>query len=276
MKFDLHSHSYFSDGELSPAELIALAEQCEISHLALTDHDTVNGLAAAKAASEQHNVKLINGVELSCTWNGQLLHIVGLDINPDDAGLQQGIQINTDLRHQRAEEMTADLLKHNIDVHNEVENVLNGAIPTRPHFAQALINLGLAKNKNQAFKRYLVRGKPGYVPMQWPSLEQVAEWICGAGGVAVLAHPLRYKFTRTKLVRLTEDMKQAGVQGIEVSNAITDAQQVDMLAKLTVEQELLASIGSDFHAHDQPWARLGGARPLPDHLTPVWSAFQSA
>jgi predicted metal-dependent phosphoesterase TrpH len=273
MKFDLHSHSHHSDGSLSPQDLISLAANCEIDYLALTDHDTVKGLPEAHLAAADQNIKIINGLELSSSWNGQLLHIVGLGVDPENSVLVDGIQQNLQRRELRAEQMHEDFLKSGIDLTEEVAGLLKGAVPTRPHFAQALVNLGYAKDKRQAFKRYLVRGKPGYIALEWASLEEVGHWISAAGGVAVLAHPLRYKFTRTKLVRLIAEMKSVGIQGIEVSTCSTDPQQVTMLAGLAVEHKLLASIGSDFHSPDQPWAWLGRAQALPDHLEPVWSAL---
>ena len=271
MKYDLHCHSLFSDGQLSPTELVSLAAKNDISHLALTDHDTLAGLEEAQLAAAQHSISLVNGIELSCTWNGQLLHIVGLGIEPDNDSLKSGVRENQQRRHIRADAMIEDFLSHGIDLSQELEVVLSGAVPTRPHFAQALINLGYAKDKQQAFKRFLVRGKPGYVSMVWPSLHEIGDWVSAANGVAVLAHPLRYKFTRTKLVRLIDEMKQAKIEGIEVSTSNTDLQQEDMLSKLAVQHDLLSSIGSDFHSLDQPWARLGNARPLAEHLQPVWS-----
>ena len=167
--------------------------------------------------------------------------------------------------------MHQDFIKHGIDLREEVAKLLNESAPTRPHFARALINLGYAKDLKQAFKRYLVRGKPGYIAMQWASLEEVGSWLNAAGGVAVLAHPLRYKLTRTKLIRLIEEMQQTGIQGIEISTSTTDKQQMEMLANLAVEHQLLASIGSDFHSTNQPWVQLGGAVQLPSRVTPVWN-----
>ncbi|NND00951.1 MAG: PHP domain-containing protein [Gammaproteobacteria bacterium] len=271
MKFDLHCHSHCSDGELSPADLVALAGECEITHLALTDHDTLSGLAEAAEAARKREIQLINGVELSCSWNGQLLHILGLGVDPENTGLLQGIKINMERRTVRALAMVGDFAEHGIELEEEVDTLLKGAVPTRPHFAQALVNLGYARDKRQAFKRFLVPGKPGYVPMQWPNLEQISEWITEAGGVAVLAHPLRYNLTRSKLLRLIGAMQNVGVLGMEVSTSTTDRQQTDMLADLAVQHDLLASVGSDFHSLDQPWARLGSAQPLPAHLVPVWS-----
>jgi len=273
MKFDLHCHSYYSDGHLSPTELVALASEKEITHLALTDHDTLNGLPEARVAAQEHQIELINGVELSCSWNSQLLHVVGLGFDPENKKLLAGIAENTERRLIRAEAMIEDFAANGINLKDEVESLLDKAVPTRPHFAQALINLGYAKDKKQAFKRYLVHGKTGYIAMQWPDISLISKWISEAGGVAVLAHPMRYKFTRTKLVRLIEDMKMFGIQGIEVSTPITNPQQSEMLTKLSLEHDLFASIGSDFHSHDQPWARLGGAMPLPPHSKPITQLF---
>lgn len=280
MKYDLHSHSHFSDGALSPTQLLEQASDVEISHLALTDHDTTNGLHEARLAAQQNSIELINGVELSCNWNFQLLHVVGLNIDPENDLLCEGIEQNRVRRIERAESMFLDFEKHDIDLREAVAAQLlinqkqgDTAVPTRPHFAQALIDAGYAKNKKQAFKRYLVRGKPGYIAMTWPSIQEVGQWITESGGIAVLAHPMRYKFTRSKLIRLIEEMRPAGIVGIEVSTTTTDPQQATMLAELAVKYDLLASVGSDFHSNDQPWARLGGARPLAEGLTPVWSHF---
>lgn len=273
VKYDLHCHSTCSDGDLSPVALIALAAEREITHLALTDHDTLAGLDEARAAADEKGVSLINGIELSCTWRGQLLHIVGLGVDPENPTLQAGVAANQRRRVDRASKMFDDFRRVGIELEGEVRGLLNGAVPTRPHFAQALINLSLVKDKKQAFKKYLVRGKPGFVPLVWPDLEEIATWIKAAGGEAVLAHPMRYKLTRTKLVTLIGEMKAVGIRGIEVSTPVNDRAQIDMLAKLAAEHELLASMGSDFHSPDQPWARLGSAQALPDNITPVWQAL---
>lgn len=274
MKYDLHSHSHFSDGSLSPTQLVHAAIKQDITHLALTDHDTLNGLQEAQLAVKDSSLDLINGIELSCTWEKRLLHIVGLNIDPNNKVLQLGVEQNRQRRLERAEAMYEDFKQHGIELRDQVNALLEArGVPTRPHFAQALVQLGYAKDKKQAFKRYLVRGKPGFIPMSWPSLEEVGEWINQASGVAVLAHPMRYKLTRTKLTHLISDMKSAAIHGMEISTATTDKQQVSMLSDLAQEFQLLASIGSDFHSPDQPWARLGAAHPLPSELTPVWSRF---
>ncbi len=272
--YDLHTHSHFSDGALSPTELLMRAQERGISHLALTDHDSVSGLEEAYQASQVHRVNLIPGIEFSCHWNFQLVHLVGLSIDPDNSQLQAGVEENKARRWQRADAIHADLKKRGYDVQDKVEALLvKDSVPTRPHFAQALVESGYAKNKKQAFKRFLVPGKPGYIAMQWPSLAEAAGWIQTAGGVAVLAHPMRYRLTRTKLIRLIKDMLDVGVNALEVATPITEPQQMIMLAQLCKEHNLFASRGSDFHSDDQPWAKLGGAPLLPEAVQPVWDQF---
>lgn len=274
MKYDLHSHSYFSDGSLSPTDLVELALERGITHLALTDHDTVSGLAEAKRAVRGKEIELINGVEFSCSWENQLLHVVGLNVDPTNKLLLSSIDRNRTRRLDRAESMHEDFEQHDIFLREGVAAQLKGnGVPTRPHFAQALIDQGYAKDKKQAFKRYLVRGKPGYIPMAWANLEEIGQAINSAGGVAVLAHPMRYKFTRTKLIRLIAEMIPAGIRGIEVSTGTTDKQQAKMLGELAKQFKLVASVGSDFHYPNQPWANLGCAPDLAKELTPVWERF---
>lgn len=274
MKFDLHCHSYYSDGTLSPSQLLEHAKEREITHLALTDHDTLEGLTEAQQAADEHGVELINGLELSCTWENQLLHIVGLNVDTTNKVLRRGVKQNQQRRLDRAESMFEDFEQHDIFLRESVsQQIQNRGVPTRPHFAQALVEAGYAKDKKQAFKRYLVRGKPGYIPMVWPGLDEIGKWITGAGGIAVLAHPNRYKFTRTKLSRLISEMIPEGITGIEVSTSTTDKQQSKMLGDLANQFGLLASVGSDFHSMDQPWARLGCAQELSKDLTPVWAKF---
>lgn len=275
IKYDLHSHSHFSDGTLSPTSLVELAKQSEVTHLALTDHDTIEGLSEAQKAANEFGVELINGIELSCTWEKQLLHIVGLNIDPNNKTLLKGIKKNQQRRVDRAEAMFEDFEQHDIFLRDAVKKqVKNRGVATRPHFAQALVDGGYAKDKKQAFKRYLVRGKPGYIPMIWPGLEEVGKWITAAGGIGVLAHPNRYKLSRMKLSRLISEMIPHGINAMEVSTSTTDKQQSKMLGDLCTQFGLLSSIGSDFHSMDQPWARLGRTADLNKELKPVWQAFK--
>lgn len=277
MKADYHCHSHFSDGTLSPTQLLELASQAGITDLALTDHDTLEGLPEAQIAAQSQGINLINGIELSCTWEKQLIHVVGLNIDPANSVLSAGVEQNKQRRLDRAEAMFEDFEQHDIFLRESVSELIAArGVPTRPHFAEALVQQGYAKDKKQAFKRYLVRGKPGYIPMVWPDVEQIGAWIGAAGGIAVLAHPNRYKFTRTRLSRLISDMLKAGIQGIEVSTSTTDKQQSAVLADLAKQFGLYASIGSDFHSKDQPWARLGGAADLSKDLNAVWNGFNQA
>ena len=274
MKADLHCHSHFSDGTLSPTELINLAHKAGITDLALTDHDTLDGLPEAQFAADKLGIKLINGIELSCTWDKHLIHVVGLNVDPNNKILKAGVVQNKQRRTDRAEAMFEDFEQHDIFLREAVTtSIRERGVPTRPHFAQALVDQGYAKDKKQAFKRYLVRGKPGYIPMLWPDLEKIGSWITAAGGIGVLAHPNRYKLTRTKLSRLISEMQTAGIQGIEVSTSTTDKQKSAMLADLATQFGLYSSVGSDFHSLDQPWARLGGAVDLSRELKPVWAGF---
>lgn len=274
MKADMHCHSYFSDGSLSPTELVELADQAGITDLALTDHDTLDGLPEAQIAANKVGISLVTGIELSCTWEKQLIHVVGLNVDPNNKTLKAGVEQNKQRRLDRAEAMFEDFEQHDIFIRNVVaKHIRERGVPTRPHFAQALVDLGYAKDKKQAFKRFLVKGKPGYIPMLWPDVEQIGAWITAAGGIGVLAHPNRYKLTRTKLSRLISEMLKAGIKGIEVSTSTTDKQQSAMLADLAKQFGLYASIGSDFHSKDQPWARLGGAADLSKELKTVWSGF---
>ncbi len=273
-KYDLHCHTTYSDGDLDPEALVQLAKEQQITHLAVTDHDSVAGLSAARIAAEAADIELIAGVEFSCEWNGQLLHVLGLNIDPGNDQLLSGIEHNQQLRSLRAEHMHQDFIAQGIDLTQRVAELVGAqGVPTRPHFAQALIDQGLVSNKNQAFKRYLVKGKVGFVPMQWPDISEIAGWIKAAGGQAVLAHPTRYKFSRTKLVSLIETMRGHGVGALEVSTPITEPKHVSMLADLCLRYDLAASLGSDFHSTTQPWARLGGAPALDTRLTPIWSRF---
>jgi hypothetical protein len=274
LKYDLHCHTFFSDGDLSPNELLQLAKERDITHLALTDHDTVAGLEQAQLSADNVGIELIPGIEFSCEWNGQLLHVLGLNIDASVDQLLSGIEENQKVRHSRAESMHQDFELNGIELRQEVSALVGErGVPTRPHFAQALIDKGLVKNKNQAFKRYLVKGKVGFVPMQWPSINQIANWIIAARGQPVLAHPTRYKFSRTKLIKLIEAMSSFGVRALEVSTPVTDPKQSKMLADLCIEFDLAASLGSDFHSHNQGWARLGGAEQLDSRLRPIWSHF---
>ena len=274
MNYDLHSHSWYSDGELSPVELVELAVQQQVDVLALTDHDSVSGIDEAQQAANDKKIKLIHGIEFSVTWNEQLLHVVGLNIDTNNQFLNQGIKLNQQRRHLRAEKMFEKLEKHDIHLREQMKDIVySKAVPTRPHFAQALIQQGKVQDFRRAFKQYLARGKIAYVPMQWATLEECVSWITNAGGIAVLAHPIRYDFTTTKLKKLLADLKQVGAQAMEVVSGNANPQQITTMARLANEFELHASIGSDFHSPKTSWAMLGKSKPLPKEVRPVWELF---
>jgi len=271
---DLHSHSRHSDGRLSVPDLIAAAHRAGVTVLALTDHDTTAGLQQANQCAQECGMRLVTGVEISVTWRQRTVHILGLGIDPSREMLQQGLQQLRDKRLQRAQLIHDKLVAAGIDgALPWVEQRVNGSLISRTHFAEFLVNNGYAKDIRAVFKRYLVTGKPGHVSVHWCELSEALAWIKDAGGVAVIAHPARYKLTRTKLVGLIEDFIAVGGEGLEVvSSSHTDAES-RQLAQLATQYRLYASAGSDFHSPDQAWARLGQIPPLPAQCTPVWTLW---
>jgi len=272
--YDLHSHSTASDGSLEPSQLIARAIDKGVDVLALTDHDGTEGIAAAQQAAQGTDLRLIAGVEISVTWAKGTVHIVGLNIDPDNKVLQQGLTSMRDFRVGRAEEMASRLEKAGIPGALEgAKKFASEVMLGRLHFAKFLVEEGHAKNITDVFKRYLVRNKPGYVPGDWASLTDAVHWITAAGGQAVIAHPARYKMTATKRRRLITDFKDAGGVGFEVVSGRQHPEEVKELAKLAQQFELLASRGSDFHTPDNTWVELGRLPELPESCTPIWSVF---
>ena len=268
---DLHSHSTASDGRLSPTELVAAAKAAGVSVLALTDHDTVDGLAEASQAARQQGIQLINGVEISVHWEKRTLHVVGLGIDTDNPHLSHGL---ADLQQQRRERgiKIADKLEK-LGLANAWERATtaaNGGQVTRTHFSRLLVEAGLCKDQKEAFKRYLGSGKPAHVSMQWTSLEACIGWIHAAGGLAVLAHPMIYPQTAAWRRRMVAAFKQAGGDGLEICCGHSNAEQIQTSAKDALAHDLLGSVGSDFHAPEQRWLKLGRLAPLPHGITPVW------
>lgn len=269
MRYDLHSHSHYSDGMLSPAELIAHAHAAGVEALALTDHDVTDGLPEARAAANQVGMRLIAGAEISVTWSGQTLHVVALGIDPDNAALQAGLARLRESRNQRAQEMAQRLARHGMDVLDEVHLRVRGPILSRTHFAHALVARGHARDLRDAFRRYLRRGSPGYAPCTWAAPEEAIAWIRAAGGLAVLAHPARYKLTSGKLLRLLDEFKAAGGHAIEVVSGSHSRDDALRFASLARKFDLFASCGSDFHGPGT-WAGLGALPPLPPDCAPLW------
>ncbi len=274
--YDLHSHSTASDGALSPADLVCLAAETGVTHLALTDHDSVAGIQEAIEAAHQHSIQLIPGVEISVTWEKKCFHVLGLHINPDAASLAQGLKRLQILRRERAEKMDANLEKHGIrGALQEVRAMAGEGMITRTHFARFLVSQGYAKDMADVFEKFLVRGKPGYVATQWADLEEALAWILKAGGIAVLAHPLRYKLTGAWLRRFLTAFRSNGGAGIEVVCGNSTPVQIETCADYARRYRLMGSVGSDFHDPAFPWIELGNLAPLPPGVTPVWESWRS-
>ena len=272
--YDLHSHSTVSDGSLSPEHLVARAIDQGVDVLALTDHDGTEGIIAAQAAAQGTKLSLVTGVEISVTWGSSTIHILGLKVDHKNEALQKGLKKIRDYRKERAFKIAERLEKSGIS--GAYEGASQYASPVmlgRVHFAKFLVDKGHAKNINDVFKRYLVRNKPGYVSGEWATLAQAVNWINGAGGQAVIAHPARYKMTATKLRRLITEFKELGGVGLEVVSGRQHPEEIKILAKLANDFNLLASCGSDFHSPDNTWVELGRLPELPSSVNPIWKKW---
>ena len=277
MKVDFHCHTTASDGALTPEQLIDLAVEHNVKCLAITDHDTTAGYESVKGYAEQNSVQLISGVEASCDWRGNTIHIVGLDFDTSHAGFQQGLADIRQKRWDRAHQIIQKLdERHNFhfsQLQERIQQVVGEGVVGRSHFAQLFIEEGLVKNSPQAFDRYLKKGRIGYVKSEWPPLADVVGWITQAGGVAVIAHPKVYKFTSRKLNMLIDDFKAAGGLAIEVVNQPRHSSEIIGMADRAKAHGLHASLGSDFHRPEHSWRGLGWLAPLPEKVNPVWSLF---
>lgn len=276
-RYDLHSHSNLSDGTLAPAVLVGEAHSAGVNVLSLTDHDVTEGLAGAQAAAEPLGLRIVPGVEISATWNALTVHVVGLNIDPGNMPLQDGLAALRAYRTERAIEIGRRLAKHRIpDVYDGAARLASGPIVSRTHFARYLVSIGYANSMAQAFKRYLSRGTPGHVPSRWAPLAEAIGWIRGAGGVAVLAHPARYRLSSGKLRNLLADFRECGGQAIEVVCGNHTADETAHLATLARDFGFAASLGSDYHgpeASGPGWGGFGRLAPLPGDLAPVWSLW---
>ncbi|MBK1693736.1 phosphatase [Chromatium weissei] len=275
--YDLHTHSTASDGTLTPTELVARAVAAGITVLALTDHDTTAGVIEATTAAQMHGITLIPGVEISVTWNSRTVHIVGLQIDINQPLLQDGLTELRTFRAWRAKEIGHRLAKHGIaDAYEGAREFSNGTLIGRTHFARLLVKRGLAVDTSEVFKRFLVQGKPGHVAGQWATLQTAVEWIRAAGGQAVIAHPARYRLTRTQLFKLIGEFREHGGAGIEVVTSTHSRDDVLNFALHARTQQLLASAGSDFHGTEHAWLQLGRLPPLPNNCTPIWQTWPFA
>jgi len=269
---DLHCHSVVSDGTLTPEELAVRAAGNGVELWALTDHDEIGGQHRAMAAAHAQGMKYLTGTEISVTFAGETVHIVGLGFDPDDAAMQQGLEDTRGGRDGRAREMAAQLAK--VGIHGAYEGALkyvgNPKLISRTHFARFLIETGVCKDTNEVFRKYLTEGRPGYVEHRWASLRDAVHWITSAGGMAVIAHPARYKFTANEEFALFSEFKAHGGLGVEVVTGSHTAAEYVRYAATAKEFGLAASRGSDFHSPEESHTDLGRLPYLPGELTPVW------
>ena len=276
-QIDLHCHSTISDGLLSPQDLVAHAAKSGVKVLALTDHDDVGGLQAAREAALQHGVHFINGVEISATWKKRTLHIVGLKIDAENAALKTALDKVRIGRDERAQEMAAGLAKAGIEGAYEGANAIaKQSILTRSHFAQFLVQSGHAKDVKTVFKKFLVKGKPGFVDHQWMSLEAAVGLIKGSGGSAVIAHPGRYDLGTINMLLLMHEFKSYGGAAIEVVTGSHTPPQYQQFAKIAHQFSLKSSIGSDYHGAGLSYMAMGCVPELPAGCVPVWDDWAEA
>jgi predicted metal-dependent phosphoesterase TrpH len=272
LNVDLHCHSNVSDGLLSPAAVALRAHANGVDVWALTDHDEVSGIAEARDAAASLGMKYVTGVEISITWAGETVHIVGLQIDETNEDLVKGLAHTRSGRERRAHEMAAQL--DAVGIPNAFKGALkfvgNPDLISRTHFARYIIELGAQNDIGGVFRNYLTEGKPGYVPHRWASLKDAVTWIRGAGGIAVVAHPGRYKFSEIARDALLQEFKQLGGTGVEVVTGSHTVEEYDQYAKVAKTYGLLASRGSDFHGPGESPIDLGALPPLPTGLTPVW------
>ncbi|MFM2036415.1 MAG: hypothetical protein RL459_1680 [Pseudomonadota bacterium] len=269
---DLHCHSVISDGTHTPEALAARAKNNGVELWALTDHDEVGGQHRAAAAAKALNMRYLTGTEISITFIGQTVHIVGLGFDADDVQLVQGLRRTRGGRDVRAQEMAESLAK--VGIKGAYEGALkfvgNPDLISRTHFARFLVESGVCKETNEVFRKYLTEGKPGYVEHRWATLKDAVTWITDAGGIAVIAHPARYKFSPTEEFALFSEFKSHGGQAVEVVTGSHSAAEYVTYAAMAQEFGLAASRGSDFHSPDESHTDLGTLPYLPGNLTPVW------
>ena len=269
---DLHCHSVVSDGTLTPELLAERAAKNGVELWSLTDHDEIGGQHRAAAAAKAQGLKYLTGTEISVTFIGTTVHIVGLGFNPDDARMQAGLAKTRGGRRERAQEISDGLAKVGIKGAYEgaLKHVGNPDLISRTHFGRYLVETGVCKDTNEVFRKYLTEGKPGYVEHKWANLKEAVTWIKEGGGIAVIAHPARYKFTANEEYALFSEFKQHGGQAVEVVTGSHTVAEYDTYAKTALEFGLAASRGSDFHDPAESHTDLGTLPYLPGNLTPVW------
>lgn len=275
LSVDLHCHSTVSDGVLTPDAIATRAFERGVNIWALTDHDELSGQALARQTAEQHGMKYLSGVEISVTWAGKTVHIVGLGIDAQDSGLLEGLRQTRDGRADRAKRIGTNLER--LGMPGAFEGALtyagNPELISRTHFARYLVEKGFCPNVQIVFDRYLSDDGPAHEPMQWAKLETAVSWIRSAGGIAVIAHPGRYHYTETQFGAFFDAFKDCGGLGIEVVTGSHSTEQFSHYAQVARDYGFLASCGSDFHSPKESRHDLGSLPALPADLTPVWQQF---
>jgi hypothetical protein len=267
---DLHAHSRISDGLLTPRELVRHACAQGVRVLALTDHDDVAGIAEAREEAALWGIHLVSGVEISVTWRGRTVHIVGLRIDEADSTLNAGLAQLRASRLARARRIAEELDRIGIHGSLEAAAAVSGQVISRSHFARFLVERGYAADVRSVFRHYLVRGKPGYVEHTWASLEDAVGWIHGAGGLAVIAHPGRYDLTPVEVHELFTEFRDLGGEGIEVVSGSQRPAEQERFARLVREFGFFASRGSDYHGPGHNEVDMGRLPALPEGLPPIW------
>ena len=272
---DLHCHSVVSDGTLTPEELAARAKANGVELWALTDHDEISGQTRALAAAKAQGMQYLTGTEISVTFAGQTVHILGLGFDHENAGIQQGLRKTRGGRGERAQEMSEGLAK--VGIHGCYEGALkyvgNPELISRTHFARYLVESGVCADTHEVFRKFLTDGKPGFVPHRWASLKEAVQWITEAKGIAIIAHPGRYNFTPNEEFAFFMEFKNHGGQGVEVVTGSHTVAEYVKYGDMAKEFDLLASRGSDFHSPEESRIDLGTLPLLPGKLTPVWEAL---
>ena len=269
---DLHCHSVVSDGTLTPEALAERAKTNGVELWALTDHDEIGGQQRAAAAARAHGLAYLTGTEISVTFAGETVHIVGLGFDVDNAAMQQGLRNTRGGREERAREMSESLAK--VGIHGAFEGALkfvgNPELISRTHFARYLVESGVCRETAEVFRKYLTEGKPGYVPHRWAKLQDAVGWITQARGVAVIAHPGRYNFSANEEYALFTEFKAHGGRAVEVVTGSHTKAEYIKYAETAKEFGLASSRGSDFHSPDESHTDLGALPFLPGDLLPVW------
>jgi 3',5'-nucleoside bisphosphate phosphatase len=274
---DLHCHSVVSDGTLTPEALAARAAANGVELWALTDHDEIGGQRRAAEAAREQGMKYLTGTEISVSFASETVHIVGLGFDADDAAISEGLYDTRGGRGKRALEMSDELAK--VGIHGAYEGALkfvgNPELISRTHFARFLVEAGHCRDTAEVFRRFLTEGKPGFVPHRWATLKNAVQWITAAQGIAVIAHPGRYKFTANEEYALCLEFKAHGGRAIEVVTGSHTAAEFAEYTDKALEFGFAASRGSDFHSPDESHCDLGMLPPLPGQLTPVWELLEN-